>query len=122
VVNKIPLIGFQHAGGVPRRRLSGPLFTTDSGRRLDDPATWRMVRSLARVAGLASADRVNSHSFRCAFVTLARDAEVALEDVQDAVGHADLRTTRHYDRARHNLDSHPGYTLAAYLAHADNEG
>lgn len=99
-------------------RSSGPLFITSSGRRLDEPAAWRMVRSLARAAGLANAGRVNPHSFRHAFVTLARDAGVALEDVQDAVGHADPRTTRRYDRARHNLDRHPGYALAAYLAHA----
>lgn len=99
-------------------RSSGPLFITSSGRRLDEPAAWRMVRSVARAAGLASADRVNPHSFRHAFVTLARDAGVALEDVQDAVGHTDPRTTRRYDRARHNLDRHPGYTLATYLAHA----
>jgi integrase/recombinase XerD len=78
----------------------GPLFVTSSGR----------------AAGLASAGRVNPHSFRHAFVTLARDAGVPLEDVQDAVGHADPRTTRRYDRARFNLDRYPGYALAAYLA------
>lgn len=102
-------------------RSSGPLFVTTSGRRLDEPAAWRMVRSVARAAGLASANRVNPHSFRHAFVTLARDAGVALEDVQDAVGHADPRTTRRYDRARHNLDRHPGYALASYLAAGERE-
>ena len=96
-------------------RRSGPLFVTSSGRRLDEPAAWRIVRSVARAAGLVTVGRVNPHSFRHAFVTLARDAGVALEDIQDAVGHADPRTTRRYDRARHNLDRHPGYTLAAYL-------
>ncbi len=97
-------------------RGSGPLFVTSSGRRLDEPAAWRMVRSAARAAGLATAGRVNPHSFRHAFVTLARDAGAPLEDVQDAVGHADPRTTRRYDRARYNLDRYPGYALAAYLA------
>jgi integrase/recombinase XerD len=97
-------------------RSSGPLFVTSSGRRLDEPAAWRMVRSAARAAGLATAGRVNPHSFRHAFVTLARDAGAPLEDVQDAVGHADPRTTRRYDRARYNLDRYPGYALATYLA------
>jgi integrase/recombinase XerD len=97
-------------------RSSGPLFVTSSGRGLDEPAAWRMVRSAARAAGLATAGRVNPHSFRHAFVTLARDAGAPLEDVQDAVGHADPRTTRRYDRARYNLDRYPGYALASYLA------
>ena len=102
-------------------RSSGPLFVTSSGRRLDEPAAWRMVRSAARAAGLATAGRVNPHSFRHAFVTLARDAGAPLEDVQDAVGHADPRTTRRYDRARYNLDRYPGYVLASYLAHGAQE-
>ena len=31
------------------------------------------------------------------------------------MGHADPRTTRAYDRSRHNLDHHPIYTMAAQL-------
>jgi hypothetical protein len=49
-------------------------------------------------------------------VTLALDAGVSLRDVQDAARHADPRTTRRYDRARHALDRHATYTLAAYIA------
>jgi hypothetical protein len=30
--------------------------------------------------------------------------------------HADLRTPMRYDRARQNLDRHPDYVLAAYMA------
>ena len=39
-----------------------------------------------------------------------------LEDAQDAAGHADPRTTRRYDRGRHNLARHPTYALASCLA------
>jgi hypothetical protein len=49
-------------------------------------------------------------------VTLALDALVSLRDVQDAARHADPRTTRRYDRARHALDRHATYTLAAFVA------
>lgn len=38
-----------------------------------------------------------------------------LQDVQDAMDHADPRTTRAYDRFRHNLDRHPTYVMAAQL-------
>jgi len=44
------------------------------------------------------------------------DAGGSLRDLQDAMGHADPRTTRRYDRARYSLDRAPGYALAAYLA------
>jgi hypothetical protein len=39
-----------------------------------------------------------------------------LRDVQIAARHADPRTTMRYDRARNNLDRHPNYILAAYMA------
>jgi hypothetical protein len=35
---------------------------------------------------------------------------------QIAARHADPRTTMRYDRARQNLDRHPNYILAAYMA------
>ena len=71
---------------------------------------------LARRAGLAK--HITPHSLRHTMVTLTLDAEVSLRDVQDAARHADPRTTRRYDRARHALDRHATYTLAAYIADA----
>ena len=50
------------------------------------------------------------------FVTTMLDAGVSLRDVQIAARHADPRTTMRYDRARKNLDRHPNYILAAYMA------
>ena len=50
------------------------------------------------------------------FVTTMPDAGVELRDVQIAARHADPRTTAPYDRARKNLDRHPNYILAAYMA------
>jgi integrase/recombinase XerD len=44
------------------------------------------------------------------------DAGVDLRDVQIAARHTDPRTTMRYDRARKNLDRHPNYILAAYMA------
>ena len=50
------------------------------------------------------------------FVTTMLVAGVDLRDVQIAARHADPRTTMRYDRARKNLDRHPNYILAAYMA------
>jgi hypothetical protein len=37
-------------------------------------------------------------------------------EMSDRGAAADPRTTMRYDRARHNLDRHPNYILAAYMA------
>ncbi|MFY1693873.1 MULTISPECIES: tyrosine-type recombinase/integrase [unclassified Solwaraspora] len=93
--------------------LTGPLLVTATGARLDRHAVFRLVRRLARAAGLPAWDRLSPHSLRHAFATTARAEGVPLEDVQDAMGHADPRTTRRYDRDRHNLDRDPAYRIAA---------
>jgi site-specific recombinase XerD len=60
--------------------------------------------------------RLHPHMLRHTFVTTMLDAGVDLRDVQIAARHADPRTTMRYDRARNNLDRHPNYILAAYMA------
>jgi site-specific recombinase XerD len=94
-------------------RTDGPLFVTASGARMDRHAVFRLVRRVARDAGIAGWERLSPHSLRHAFATTARAEGVPLEDVQDAMGHADPRTTRRYDRDRHNLDRDPAYTISA---------
>ena len=125
-------VRFVGKGGRPRRRAltpgaaaalddylrvrgtrEGPLFATATGGRLDRHAVFRLVRRLAAEAGIAGAQRLSPHSLRHAFATAARSEGVPLEDVQDAMGHADPRTTRRYDRDRHNLDRDPAYAIAA---------
>ena len=56
------------------------------------------------------------NSVQITFVTTMLDAGVDLRDVQIAARHADPRTTMRYDRARQNLDRHPNYILASYMA------
>jgi len=101
------------AEGVAVDMLDGPLLVTATGGRLDRHAVFRLVRRLARDAGVPGWARLSPHSLRHAFATTARSEGVPLEDVQDAMGHADPRTTRRYDRDRHNLDRDPAYTIAA---------
>jgi integrase/recombinase XerD len=92
-------------------RTEGPLLVSNRFGRLDRHDAARIVARLARRAGLSK--RITPHSLRHTMVTLALDAGVSLRDVQDAARHADPRTTRRYDRARHALDRHATYTLAA---------
>ncbi|MEN3612964.1 tyrosine-type recombinase/integrase [Plantactinospora sp. ZYX-F-223] len=102
--------------GRPVEQLTGALLVTATGNRLDRHAVFRLVRRLARVAGIPAWERLSPHSLRHAFATSARAEGVPLEDVQDAMGHADPRTTRRYDRDRHNLDRDPAYAIWAARA------
>jgi site-specific recombinase XerD len=97
-------------------RPEGPIFLAPSGRRLDRHGAARIVRRVARRAGIGKL--IGPHTLRHAFITAALDAGVSLRDVQEAASHADPRTTMRYDRARASLDRHATYIVAAYVAGA----
>ena len=91
-----------------------PIFTTATGRRWNPSEAFRTVKRLARVAGVEG--QISPHSLRHTFATIALDAGTTLHDLQDSMGHADPRTTRRYDRARHTLAKAAGYDVARALA------
>jgi site-specific recombinase XerD len=67
------------------------VFLATDGRRPDRHGAGRIVRKVARRAGLGKA--VIPHTLRHAFITAALDARVPPRDVQEAASHADPRTT-----------------------------
>ena len=97
-------------------RVDGPIFVDADGVRLDRHAAGRIVRRVARQAGIDK--RVGPHTLRHAFITAALDAGVPLRDVQEAASHADPRTTMRYDRGRQSLDRHATYIVATFIAGA----
>ena len=98
-------------------RVAGPIFMNhDLTRRLDRHAASRIVKRLAKAAGIDK--RISPHSLRHSFITAALDAGVPLRDVQEAASHADPRTTMRYDRGRGSLDRHPTYIVATFVAGA----
>jgi integrase/recombinase XerD len=104
--------GIERAAG---DRAGGPVLLNRRAHRMDRHGAARRLRALANAAGITSA-RMHPHMLRNTYVTTMLDAGVDLRDVQIAAGHADPRTTMRYDRARKNLDRHPNYILAAYMA------
>lgn len=68
----------------------------------------------SRAAGIDG--QISPHSLRHTFATIALDAGTTLHDLQDSMGHADPRTTRRYDRARHTLEKAAGYDVAPALS------
>ena len=97
------------------QRTQGPILLNIRGARMDRHCATRRLRNLADRAGVRL-PRMHPHMLRHTFVTTMLDAGVDLRDVQIAARHADPRTTMRYDRARKNLDRHPNYILAAYMA------
>jgi hypothetical protein len=77
-------------------RCEGPIFLASDGRRLNRHGAGRIVRRLARWAGITKP--AGPHTLPHAFITAALDAGVPLRDVQEAASHADPRTTMRYDR------------------------
>jgi integrase len=67
-------------------RSQGPIFLSADGRRLDRHSAGRIVRRVARRAGITKP--VGPHTLRHAFITAALDAGVPLRDVQEAASHA----------------------------------
>jgi site-specific recombinase XerD len=97
-------------------RTEGPLFVTRTGARLREPEVWKLLRRLAKRAGLPQADTIHPHVLRHGFITDALEQGTSLHVVQDAAGHKDPRTTQRYNRARKRLDGHPAYTVATAMA------
>jgi len=64
-------------------RLEGPLFVAVTGGRLDRHAAARIVRRLARQAGISK--RIGPHSLRHAFITAAQLSTVAFDASFDRV-------------------------------------
>ncbi|WP_410570557.1 tyrosine-type recombinase/integrase [Amycolatopsis sp. cmx-4-61] len=105
--------------------LTGPLFVSTphphqpertGGRPMNQKHVQRTLRELARQAGLKSWKTITPHSTRRTAGTLALANGATLAQVQDLLGHADPRTTRRYDDARHRLETSPVFTIAATLA------
>ena len=97
-------------------RLAGPIFVGANRQRMDRHGAGRIVRRVARRAGINKP--IGPHTLRHAFITAALDAGVPLRDVQEAASHADPRTTMRCDRARVSLDRHATYIIATFIAAA----
>ncbi|WP_436762998.1 tyrosine-type recombinase/integrase [Streptosporangium sp. V21-05] len=97
----------------------GPLFRTDTGRPLDQPAIFRKLREIARKAKVPTWDQLSPHSLRHSIATYLLGQGMALHIVQDLLGHADPRTTRRYDLARGALERSPAYQLGQAFAQGE---
>lgn len=89
-----------------------------SDGRMDRSYVRRLLRRLAREAGLPEAvhERMHPHVLRHSAATLLAADNVPPSEIQALLGHADLRTTQRYIHHSDDLDTSPVYKLAALLA------
>lgn len=107
----------QHLGP-GRRKAADYVFATRTGKPMDEPAAFRLIRRVAKAAGIPHHNTLSPHSLRHSYATTLLDKDVPLHRVQDAMGHADPRTTRRYDRHAGNLKRSPSYRMQEELAKA----
>ncbi|MFB4289806.1 tyrosine-type recombinase/integrase [Nonomuraea sp. ATR24] len=96
------------------RRTDQLLLLRADGRSFD---RWRQQTALRRAARAAGLDiaKLTPHMLRATAATLLRAAGVAVEDVQELLGHASPVTTQRYDRGQSALDGHAAYRLTDLL-------
>lgn len=95
----------------------GPLFLqVRTPERIKRQHVWRLVRDLARSAGIEKP--IHPHSLRHTAATLALEAGEPIHQVQDMLGHVSPKTTMRYNRARHGLDKSAVHALERVLGDA----
>lgn len=104
--------------GTGRRRAAEYVFATRTGKPMDEPAAFRLIRRVAKAAGIPHHNQLSPHSLRHSYATALLSKGVPLADVQDAMGHADPRTTKRYDRDAGKLHRSPSYRMQEELAKA----
>ena len=100
-----------------------PTERREGDGQMDRSYVRQLLRRVAREAGLPPevCARMHPHVLRHSAATLLAADGVPPHEIQRLLGHADLSTTRRYDRARYSLDRSPGYLLASYLAAPEGE-
>lgn len=74
---------------------SGPIFRTKTGKPLDRAFIWRLLKSLAKEAGIPK-EKVFPHNFRRYFAKRFYSCTKDISRLADLLGHSNISTTRIY--------------------------
>src|SRR5690554_1134365 len=81
-----------------------PLIRDQHGARIDRHDVTRMLRRIARAAGIRDHRRIGPHSLRATAVTQLADAGVSPTEIQQLTGHAQVSTVMIYVESRRRDD------------------
>jgi len=82
-----------------RDRTENTLFLSARGRPFSRSGFWRLIRRIARDAGIKS--HVSPHVIRHSFATHLLEGGADLRAIQEMLGHADISTTQIYTHVSH---------------------
>lgn len=95
---------------------TAPLFqpvsnnTRGTGQSITPDGVYRMLAKYAELVGI-DVDGFGPHALRATAITNALEHDADLEKVQDWVGHANIATTRMYDRRKHRAEDSPTFKV-----------
>ena len=102
-------------GADPLAPLFRPVRNNINGK-LDEPMStdgvYKVVRYYARKVGVGDIERLGAHALRATAATNALDHEADIAKVQEWLGHANIATTRLYDRRKHRPEDSPTFKVA----------
>jgi site-specific recombinase XerD len=102
-------------GADPAAPLFRPVRNNLTGK-LDEPMStdgvYKLVRSYARKIGIGDVEGLGVHALRATAATNALDHEADIAKVQEWLGHANIATTRLYDRRKHRPEDSPTFKVA----------
>jgi site-specific recombinase XerD len=102
-------------GGDPSSPLFRPVRNNLTGK-LDEAMTthgvYKVVKYYARKVGIGDIERLGVHALRATAATNALDHEADIAKVQEWLGHANIATTRIYDRRKHRPEDSPTFKVA----------
>jgi len=97
---------------------SSPLFRpviNNVHKRTDTAMTadgvYKLVQAYAEKIGLTAIERLGVHALRATAATNALDHQADIAKVQEWLGHANISTTRLYDRRKHRPEDSPTFKV-----------
>lgn len=87
-----------------------PLIRDAAGHRIDRHDVTRMLRRIARAAGIPDPGKVTPHSLRASAITELSERGVPVHHIQQWAGHAHITTTMTYVDARDRDGRHAAMT------------
>lgn len=81
------------------------------GRPITEDGVYKMLAKYAGKVGI-DVDGFGPHALRATAITNALEHDADLEKVQDWVGHANISTTRMYDRRKHRAEDSPTFQVS----------
>jgi integrase len=73
---------------------------------------YKVVRQYIRTLGVSNIERLGAHALRATAATNALEHEADIAKVQEWLGHANIATTRLYDRRKHRPEDSPTFKVA----------